>query len=133
MLDMLEDKINNEESANILRVSPQCTSKQFQKLWKGEKQRVDKVSKKLNAENGASQIEILANSANFKTMASNASGRKQKFYFYAQEEKNDSFHLIECNINLDSLELKCTVKGQSDLFQDIAQFFIYSINSVLES
>eukprot|EP00483_Globobulimina_turgida_P010537 UN10558 len=133
MLDLIQDNNNANVNVNknILRVSPQCTSKQFQKLWKGEKQRVNKSIKKLNCENGALQIEQLANNANFKTMASNASGRKQKFYFYAQEEKNDSFHLIECNINLDSLEIKCTVKGQSDLFQDIAQFFIYSINAVL--
>jgi len=115
-----------------LKESPVCTSKQFQKLWKGTKDRVLTEQRTLSSEEAAAQFEELANAANFKTMASAPKGRKLKFYFYAQErESAQSLHFVECNINLDSLSLKLTVKGTSDLYADVAQFFLYSVNRAL--
>jgi len=115
-----------------LKESPVCTSKQFQKLWKGTKDRVLTEQRTLSSAEAAAQFEGLANAANFKTMASAPKGRKLKFYFYAQEQQSaESLHFVECNINLDSLALKMTVKGTSDLYSDVAQFFLYSVNRAL--
>jgi len=121
------------EPAMRLKASPVCTSKQFQKLWKGTKDRVLTEQRSLSSEEGAAQFEQLANAANFKTMASAPKGRKLKFYFYAQEpaESGECLHFVECNINLDSLALKMTVKGTSDLYTDVAQFFLYSVGRIL--
>eukprot|EP00486_Rosalina_sp_Unknown_P001319 CAMPEP_0201569198 /NCGR_PEP_ID=MMETSP0190_2-20130828/10742_1 /ASSEMBLY_ACC=CAM_ASM_000263 /TAXON_ID=37353 /ORGANISM="Rosalina sp." /LENGTH=277 /DNA_ID=CAMNT_0047991251 /DNA_START=1545 /DNA_END=2378 /DNA_ORIENTATION=- len=114
-----------------LKVNPTCTSRVFQKHWKAEKEKVEKMSKQLKSEGDASSFEAMANGANFKTMASAPKGRKMKFYFYAQEVDTDAFHFIEVNINLDSLAVSIQIKGQSDLYHDILQFFVYSMNAIL--
>ena len=115
----------------ILKPNPQCTSKVFQKIWKSTKDNVEKMTKQLKSEDCAQQFENLANSSNFKTMASAPKGRKMKFYFYGQESENDMYHFIEVNINLDSLQVNITIKGQTNLYRDVAQFFCYSVNSIL--
>ena len=114
-----------------LKPNPACTSKAFQRHWKAEKERVEKLTKQLRSEGDASSFEGLANDAHFKTMASAPKGRKMKFYFFAQEVETDSYHFLEVNINLDSLTVNIQVKGQTDLYHDVLQFFVYSLNSIL--
>eukprot|EP00485_Elphidium_margaritaceum_P005776 CAMPEP_0202688500 /NCGR_PEP_ID=MMETSP1385-20130828/4001_1 /ASSEMBLY_ACC=CAM_ASM_000861 /TAXON_ID=933848 /ORGANISM="Elphidium margaritaceum" /LENGTH=740 /DNA_ID=CAMNT_0049343493 /DNA_START=129 /DNA_END=2348 /DNA_ORIENTATION=+ len=65
-----------EFSHIVLNANPQCTRQAFQKLWKGTKDRVEQTQKMLRADNVAQSLEELANTANFKTMASNKKGRK---------------------------------------------------------
>ena len=120
-----------EEPNMRLRANAQCTSKLFQKIWKGTKDRVQKLEKTLGSENECSEFEQIVNNAHFKTMAAAPNGRKRKFYFYAQESDNDNLHFLEVNINLDTLKVKITVKGQSDLYQDVGQYFCYTLNSIL--
>merc|ERR1712232_1281264 len=123
MGDMLFDNNKQEEEEQRMALNPnaQCASKLFQKIWKGTKDRVEKIEKRLKNENGCNDFEQLVNNAHFKTMAAAPNGRKRKFYFYAQEGDNDNLHFIEVNINLDTLKVKITVKGQSDLYQDVGQ------------
>jgi len=133
MLGMAVGSDAGSGSAPMMRLkpTPQCTSKVFQRLWKSIGDRVETVSKTLVSAETAQTLEQLVNDANFKTMASNAKGRKWKFYFYAQENENESLHFVECVVDLEALTLKVTVKGQTDLYQDVGQFFMYSINSLL--
>merc|ERR1719233_174890 len=122
-----------EEQAPLvdLVASPQCSKKQFQKLWKGTKDRVMEEQRELMSEEDTrNSLEALANGAGFKTMASQPKGRKLKFYFYAQEAGNECLHFVECNVNLDQLTLKATVKGTSDSFGDVALMFLQSISSL---
>jgi len=122
---------DEQEQRMALNPNAQCASKLFQKIWKGTKDRVEKIEKRLKNENGCNDFEQLVNNAHFKTMAAAPNGRKRKFYFYAQEGDNDNLHFIEVNINLDTLKVKITVKGQSDFYQDVGQYFCYTLNSIL--
>merc|ERR1712048_994021 len=138
MGDMLFDNNNaqqeepeEEEERMALNPNAQCASKLFQKIWKSTKDRVQKIEKRLKDENGCNDFEQLVNNAHFKTMAAAPNGRKRKFYFYAQEADNDNLHSLEVNINLDSLTVKIVVKGQSDFYQDVGQYFCYTLNSIL--
>jgi len=111
--------------------SPQCSKKQFQKLWKGTKDRVMEEQRELASEEDTrNSLEALATAAGFKTMASQPKGRKLKFYFYAQEAGNECLHFVECNVNLDTLTLKAVFKGTSDSFGDVALHFLQSIASL---
>merc|ERR1712228_339034 len=138
MDDMLDLGISSNQNVQSkaeerMRLKPnaQCTSKLFQKIWKGTKDRVQKLEKQLVSEEECNSFEQIVNNAHFKTMAAAPNGRKRKFYFYAQESDNDSLHFLEVNINLDTLKVKITIKGQSDLYQDVGQYFCYTLNSIL--
>merc|ERR1712218_114673 len=78
MLDLGMGGVSGVNEPTIkLKQNPQCTSKAFQKLWKGTKDNVEKFERTLTSEDATLQFETLANNANFKTMASAPSGRKQ--------------------------------------------------------
>merc|ERR1712129_391696 len=129
--DMLSMDVQKEEQQQQMQLNPnvQCASKLFQKIWKSTKDRVEKIEKRLKTEDGCNSFEQIVNNAHFKTMAAAPNGRKRKFYFYAQE--NESLHVIEVNINLDTLKVKITIKGQSDAYRDVGKYFCYTLNSIL--
>merc|ERR1712232_1410114 len=54
MGDMLFDNNKQEEEEQRMALNPnaQCASKLFQKIWKGTKDRVEKIEKRLKNENG---------------------------------------------------------------------------------
>merc|ERR1719242_855481 len=128
-----QEVVEEEEQRPLVDLvpSPQCSKKQFQKLWKGTKDRVMEEERELMSEEDTrNSLEAMANAAGFKTMASQPKGRKLKFYLYAQEAGNECLHFVECNVNLDQLTLKATVKGTSDSFGDVALMFLQSISSL---
>merc|ERR1712129_672427 len=127
--DMLSIAVDNKQEQMQLNPNVQCASKLFQKIWKSTKDRVEKVEKRLKTEDGCNSFEQIVNNAHFKTMAAAPNGRKRKFYFYAQE--NESLHFLEVNINLDTLKVKITIKGQSDAYRDVGKYFCYTLNSIL--
>merc|ERR1712173_241627 len=132
LIDNNQQQQEEEEEQGIkLNPNAQCASKLFQKIWKGTKDRVEKIEKRLKNEEGCNEFEQLVNNAHFKTMAAAPNGRKRKFYFYAQEGDNENLHFFEVNINLDTLKVKIIVKGQSDFYQDVGQYFCYTLNSIL--
>ena len=122
---------NNIENYEVkLMENGHCNAKLFQKLWKNIKNK-ENIQGKAKSVDAANLIESYCHDKHFKTTACGTVKNILKLYLYGQEYNND-IHLIECIINLNTLQYNATIKGQNNNYIKIAKYFQIIIRDLIQ-
>jgi len=126
-----EEEVTNEDKTIELNPNVQCTSQKFQQLFKSL-ENTKKIVRNLMSPQHGQQLEKRINDANFKTIAKGTPKPNiMKFYFYCSPTSTNDLHFIECVVNLENCEVSITVKGESDVFNQVAELFENALSPLL--